>query len=278
MSGTHPTGQQPTHQAQAQHPAPSTAEAPPTRRRRPPPEASENPTAAQAQAAAQLHIDNANTAMLSDLERSNAETAYAVQRRIAAEAAEGEITKAAQQQVLDEQAAKEEHDKALAAFQERQQAVAAAKDETVETPEGMERVTIVSNCTVLRDDGTSATYTTTGSNCGIPGTWDMPKEDADHWYVQQHSDNPPPSLPPQPGTAAAVSIAQRVQAAREQAEYMVEQQAYQAAEAVRQDAITKVKAAMGDAFQQSEPPPPPTPPPPHVTGATGDPPPAPVHG
>lgn len=220
---------------------------PPVRpRRQPPPDT--------ISANAEVMMEAADTSTLTELERTSLETQTAVARRLAAEAAEAQYNEAAEAAMQEEAARQEEHEKALAAYEERRQAIAdATAEDPVETPEGMKRVKIVQNVAVVRDDGTFATYTVTGSNCGIPGTWDMPEADADHWYVQYATENPPPSQPPQPGTPAATSIAMRVQAARAQAELVMEQQAIAAAEQVRQENVARVQAAMGDSFQSAPP-------------------------
>lgn len=221
---------------------------PPVRPRRQPPPMGE------AMAETQVQMDAADTSTLTELERTSMEVHIGVERRVADEAAQAQYAEAASALMEEEAAKQQEYEKALAEYKDRQAAVAAATtDAPVDTPEGMTRLKIVQNVSVVRDDGTLATYTVTGTNCGIPGTWDMPTADAEHWYVQYATENPPPSLPPQPGTPAATSIAMRVQAARAQAELVLEQQALQAAEEVRQQNVAAVQAAMGDSFQQSPP-------------------------
>lgn len=72
-----------------------------------------------------------------------------------------------------------------------------------DTPKGMQRVTVIKDYTLARPDGSKQTFTAKGTNCGLPGKYDMTPDDATHWFTLLNSDTPPEMPPPAPGTRAA---------------------------------------------------------------------------
>lgn len=121
----------------------------------------------------------------------------------------------------------------------------------VDTPEGLTRVQILTSCRIIRNDGTTQTFTAEGTNCGLPGFYDVSEADASHWYLQAHSSNPPPPLPPMPGTAAAVQIEAQKAARRRQLESVLDEEEQAAAVEIRKKRQGRMRRALGDNFEQS---------------------------
>lgn len=203
-----------------------------------------------AQAEAEDRLAATDTTHMSESERLRLEVDAGVKRRVDDETLAAEQTLLAAEAQQRESAAREEYEAQLAAYQERDAARrAATPDDALPTPSGMTRIVVTKNFTLVHDDGESDTYTTTGTNCGIPGTWDIPEADAQHWYVLHHSDNPPELDAPMPGTPAAIAVAQRQQARRALIEASLDQEEQAALDAVRSQRRERLKAALGDAYE-----------------------------
>jgi hypothetical protein len=126
-----------------------------------------------------------------------------------------------------------------------QEAAMQPPSDQTDTPEGMVRVQIVQNFRLVRDDHTTQEFTERGTNCGLPGFYDVTPEDANHWFLQAHSANPPEPLPPMAGTARAAEIEQRKNHRRRLAEMAADQEEQNAATEVRRDRQNRVRRALG---------------------------------
>jgi hypothetical protein len=73
--------------------------------------------------------------------------------------------------------------------------------EIVEAPAAVKRVRIMKRFRLNRDNHTTMLFDPKGTNCDLPGYYDVPIEDADHPYLLAHTDNPPQTVIP-PGTLA----------------------------------------------------------------------------
>lgn len=224
---------------------------PPVRRRATraalPPDAS----AAQiAQQEADLALAANDTTHLTETERHSLETQAGADRRIAVEAEAEENTRLAMEAGQQQAKTQAEYEQQLADYHTKEaKRLAAHADDPMPLAKGMVRVVIMRNVTLVRQDGTSSTFTTDGSNTGIPGTWDMTQDDADHWYIQAHSDDPPPPLPPMPGTAAAIAIANQTAQRRLLVEAALDQEENAALDKLRAERRDRLKAALGDAYE-----------------------------
>ena len=124
-------------------------------------------------------------------------------------------------------------------------------EDQVETPEGMTRVHIVRNFVLNRGRGHSQTkYTIDGTNCGLPGYYDMTEEDANHFYVRLNSDNPPETTP-MPGTTAAREVIESEAEQRALDEAAVRREADRKTEQARRGKQKDMKEKLGDSFEQS---------------------------
>jgi len=254
MSGTaEPTPEElaaASEATQSEQAAAASVTAPPTRPRRALPVIDPNmATPMEVQAAQQALMDATDTTTLSELDRTYLETAAGIARNLRAEQEQAQLTQLSLDAQAAQAASQEKYEAALVEHNERMKEIAAAADVDPTTPEGYRRVKITGNVTIIRDDYTTATYTVTGTNTGIPGVWDMPIEDAEHDYLQHFTENPPPLPPPLPGTAGAIAIAQRVAAARAQAESVYQQQEEMAVMKARSERVAEMQAKYGDSFQ-----------------------------
>lgn len=137
------------------------------------------------------------------------------------------------------------------AVQQEQIASMQRPPDQTETPEGMTRVHVMNNFTLNRGPGGYETFTKTGTNCGLPGYYDMTPEDAEHWFVQAHSENPPEPLPPMAGSQAAAEVVTTQLRRRQLHDNAIEQEAHLAQENVRRGKQKRIKEQMGESFEQA---------------------------
>lgn len=117
-----------------------------------------------------------------------------------------------------------------------------------DTPPGMVRVKVLKPF-ALNTRHTVTTYTPQGTNCGLPGEYDLSPEDADHWFTKFHLVNPPPDAEPMPGTQRAVEVAQSAAARRQRIEAAIEQQEQAAYEEERRARQSKLRQHLGPSFE-----------------------------
>ena len=123
-------------------------------------------------------------------------------------------------------------------------------------PDGpTERVKVVKSFQLHRDDGTTVTYTSTGTNCdGEPGEYEMAKVDADHWFAQAHFHNPPPPIiSPQPGTMAHAEMMQRGAARQRVIDAALQQEEDEQLAEMRDNRTKRARRALGSAFEKTDP-------------------------
>lgn len=234
--------------------APVPNRAPPPRRRAMPTVAPADADAAHAaQTDDEIRLAAADTTHMTESERNALEVDAAVDRRLVDESSAAERTTLAMEMQQREQAAQDEHAANLAAYNQREAARRSAHPADVLPPADEQvQVVVVKNFTLVRNDSTSDTFTTTGTNCGLPGTWNMSKEDAEHWYAMKHCDGPPVmESPPLAGTPAAVEAATRMSARRALIEASLDQEEQAAYDALRAKRHERIKAALGDAYEPS---------------------------
>jgi hypothetical protein len=118
----------------------------------------------------------------------------------------------------------------------------------------MKRVKVVANFTLGRVDGSYETFTVTGTNCGIPGSYDMAPDDAEHWWTIAHSADAPPPPPPMVGTQAYVEQENTKIRRRALHADALDQEAHHAAEEVRRDKQRRIAEQLGEtggSFEQA---------------------------
>jgi len=126
----------------------------------------------------------------------------------------------------------------------------------VAVPDGpTTRVHVAKNHTLHRNNGTSVTYTADGTNCdGEPGEYEMPTDDAEHWFVQAHLvDQPPPMIPPAVGSPAHIQQLQSAQARMEAVHAALSQEEQMALDEARDARMTRARRALGPAVERTEP-------------------------
>jgi len=120
-----------------------------------------------------------------------------------------------------------------------------------DTPEGMKRVRVMASFVLNRTDGTSKEYKANGTNCGLPGYYDMAPDDADHWMTQGCSDTPPEQLPAIPGTQRFIEEEARRQARLRLIEAALDQEEEQAKAQVRDSRALRLRKVLGSAVEVS---------------------------
>jgi len=103
-------------------------------------------------------------------------------------------------------------------------------------------ITIVKAFKLTRDDGTMVTYPV--------GTYEMPAQDAAHWFTRLHSDDPPPVEYPV-GTPEYAAEQQRIAARKRLMEQAIEQEAHDAG--VRARELGKKRGRAGKEEETPDP-------------------------
>lgn len=105
-------------------------------------------------------------------------------------------------------------------------------------PAGYSRVHVVNNFNLNLGHGQVYQFTTKGTNCGEPGYYDLPNDQANHWYTLANSDaTPVPVGTAAIGTQDHVDRTARRRARRTLATMVADQSAQQAAAAARAETL-----------------------------------------
>jgi hypothetical protein len=114
----------------------------------------------------------------------------------------------------------------------------------VPTPEGMTRVHIVSRFMLNREDHTQELFDPKGTNCGLPGYYDVSEKDASHFYLLAHTDNPPPPIPPAPGTIKDQEEKRHEATRRQRIQAALDQEEIQAADDLKRNRQKRTRVAL----------------------------------
>lgn len=125
-----------------------------------------------------------------------------------------------------------------------------AKPEEAKSDEKV-RVRIARSFILAMPSGRKTHFKVDESNCGEPGVYEVTPEEADHWFLKQHCENPPKLNEPVIGTPAYISAQQRAHHVRELHEARLNEEVRLQVLQLQEARAEKIRKALGHSFEQS---------------------------